>query len=395
MMKDKVVGFLYYDISGSSSWEDKISGEEVSRIQLHCKQFFLRIAKKYKMRSKSVTSRGDDTLVVFDEMDKCVSCGLEYLKNIPRLIRECPNLEDIGVLTPRVIAFADIVSGKDVDTCGGLYINKIAKYERRYSEGGSFRIIGEQSYKLLSSDLKKQFQPLNGKKRTKYRIYETEKKHDTVAISQHHTKVFPFYHERVLKFYSSNFGARNAITMNLIERLRDKKKVLVKHDFTQQILDSCRLFFDSLVAFGDLTPSKSYPPEAWVFKLSYWMPNEDGKLRIYAYSYPDGMECISHKKEIPVAPGENIPGECFSTGKVVVRLVGSPEYKPLHDNRAKGLIAVAAFPVVNPVSGKVEGVLSIDTSSKGVFTGEQIEVSYLEDLLSSFTINLVLANHLG
>jgi hypothetical protein len=394
-MKDRVVGVLYYDMKGSSGWSKILNTEEKSSVQAHCKNFFMRIAEKHNVSPKNVTSRGDDSMAFFNSIDDCVSCGLEFLDKLPEMIRMCPYLGDIKELTPRIIAIADTVTGADMTTCIGDHFQKIVKDERRYSEGGSFRIIGEHSFSSLPTKIKEEFKPIDGTKGNKYKIYEAIRKYDTVAISEHHINIFPFHQEILLKFYSSNFAARNAITKNLIARRIAKKEVLERRDFTQQILDCCRVFFDSLVAFGDLTPSASYPSDAWFFKLSYWMPQEGGKLRIYAYSYPDGMECFSYEKGIPVAPGENIPGECFSTGKVVVRLVASPEYKALHGNRAKGLIAVAAFPVIDPISGNVEGVLSIDTSVKDVFTDNQIEVGYLEDLLSSFTLNLVLANHLG
>ena len=92
--------------------------------------------------------------------------------------------------------------------------------------------------------------------------------------------------------------------------------------------------------------------------------------------------------------GENIVGKCWDTGKVIVMPTTSGDYVPLHEFRENKISSIAAFPVLDPSTKTVEGVLSVDTKIPGYFSGKSEETKYIAELMGSFTMNLLLANYI-
>jgi hypothetical protein len=194
-IKDKLVGVLCYDMKGSGGWHHKLSRTEETSVHAYCRAFFMLIATKHHLplEPEYVNIRNNNTMAYFDSIDDCVSCGLELLNTIPEMIRMCPHLSDIEELTPRIIAFSDIVTGENMGICSGEHLHTITKSQniRRYFEGGCFRIIGEHSFGRLASEIKREFGLIDGTRRARYQVFESIRKYDTVAISEHHVIKFP------------------------------------------------------------------------------------------------------------------------------------------------------------------------------------------------------------
>jgi hypothetical protein len=189
---DSDKSILFFDLAGSGKWPD-LNPQQKSKVKEFCQDNFVECVMECSGNAKKEHFRGDDGIGYFDDIKNCVNASILFFNKIPDMIRRVPYIENV-CLKPRLIAFNDRICGEHEGSYTGPNIEEIIPNERELGKVGTLRLIGEEIYNRLPSNMRNKFEPISGEFKGKqgkiFSVYQYVQTYDFEQIRKIHIPPF-------------------------------------------------------------------------------------------------------------------------------------------------------------------------------------------------------------